>query len=287
MANAEMEDVFTPEIARVIITRFRENNGFEKCNEIMMKLQRCINKGENALRQMELLVKEINPLHKCMAVTKLGGALIGTGGAVSVIAGVTAGLIGAVTGGIGALPAIAAVALGTTSVASGVGVNAGSDLLGDKIISRKVQLVQNYLSRYQQTVDELKQSWDHVEELCNEISIIENLELTDTAILSSYVWNSFLEMRLYVNCSEVVTALSHVATGIPSGTIELFKKAIEYVVQVLPYAVNQFVTTFRVIIQGERHRVVQKIEQEHLPDLRSQIGRLKTAKDEFARAQNR
>ena len=233
MANAEMEDVFTPEVARLIITRFRENNGFERCNSIMMKLQRCINKGEKALMQMELLVKEINPLHKCMAVTKLGGALIGSGGAVGVIAGVTAGVIGAVTGGIGALPAIAAVALGTTTVASGVGVNAGSDLL------------------------------------------------------MSYVWNSFLEMRLYINCSEILTALSDVATGIPRGTMELFKKAIEYVAQVLPYSVSQFVTTFRVIVQGERHRVVQQIEQDHLPDLRSQIDRLKTAKDEFARAQNR
>ena len=84
-----------------------------------------------------------------MAVAKAEGAVAQLGG--------IAGLIGIITGGIGALT----ISLGACCT------GAGTDLIESTVVFKKYKW--KYLSGYKQAVEDLKQSWGHVEELCNKI----------------------------------------------------------------------------------------------------------------------
>ena len=285
MAGIEA-DLFTPKIAEKLVKRFVDNNGFELCNEIMLKLQRCINKGQNSVQQIESLIKEINSLHKRMAATKLGGSAVLLGGIGGMALGMIGGAVTLFTGGVGALP-LAVMGLGMLSTASGAGITAASDFHEDKVITKKVQQVEKYLLKYQEAVQELKQSWEHVQQLCEKISIEESLDTKDDVTplkLLSYVWGCFLEVLPELSCGEVWTALENAASD-PSVIIKLFFDAIKYVYFILPYAVNQLLNSIGVLFKNEQHQIVKPIEKYQLPTLKEQINRLKIVKNGFARAE--
>ena len=65
----------------------------------MLKVQECINKGQDTDKQMELFIKDINSLHKSMAVSKAGGIVVSIAGSVGVVSGI---IVGIATGDFGA-----------------------------------------------------------------------------------------------------------------------------------------------------------------------------------------
>ena len=265
-------DLFTPAIAEQLVRKFIDNNGIEVCSKILIQLQRCIDKGQNAIQPIELLIKDIQSLQKCMAITKTGGALVQLGG----ITGMGLGLLGVSTGGIGLLPLLAITY-------AAVSVTGGSQLLEDRVIQKKVQEVEKYLSGYQEAVTELKQYWDQAEAICKKISIEESLAKScDVFTIFSYFCECLKEMKPYMSKDELWTAIKVAGTSVSSDTV----LSIIYIVTNLPYAVCQLHDSFHVLFKGKKHEIVQKIEKIQLPELKSQINKLKTAENAFARAQN-
>lgn len=177
MADVET-DLFAPDRAERLVRSFTDNNGYEICSEVLLKLQRCIDKGQIAVEQIELFIEEVNSLHKSMAVTRAGGALA----QISSITSVGLGILGITTGRVGVVPLL-------VIATAGLGVMTGSNLLEENMIKNKVKGVEKYLSRYQTAVEELKQSWDFAEKLCEKICIEENLP--DTIALMSFFGNVF------------------------------------------------------------------------------------------------
>ena len=284
MAGSEA-DVFTTKTAEKLVRRFIDNNGLELCSEIMLKLQRCINKGQNSVQQIELLIKEINSLHKRMAATKFGGSAVALGGIGGMAFGVIGGAVTFFTGGVGALP-LAVMGVGLLSTASGAGITAASDFHEEKLITKKVQRVEKYLLKYQEAVQELKQSWEHVGELCEKISIEESLDTKDDMTylnLLSYFWGCFIEALPDLSCDEARTAFGNIVRE-PIATIKLFFDVIKYIYFTLPYAINQLINSFGVLFQNKQLQIVEEIKTNQLSTIKDQINRLKIAKNGFARA---
>ena len=271
-------DLFTAESIQLqgIVKRFAENNGYEKCHSVYLKVQKCINKGEDAVKQMELLVKQTNSLHKIMAVTKVGGTLASFGGSVSVAGGILLGI----TGGFGAL-VVAGIVVGGGLFTTGISTTSGSSLIEATSIEQKRKRVNKYLEKYSDAVQELKESWKHLEQLCEEISIEED---TSVPSLLLFLWSNFIKFKSEYNCNEAFISLKNFVTSIPSAVYENYLQIFEFFGNILLYAAIQIPDSYRILFDGQRHTIAQEVEDIHLPSLRRQIDQLKATRNELARA---
>ena len=256
---------FDAENIQRIVKRFAENNGYEKCHTVLLKVQKCINKGEDAVKQMELLVKETNSLHKIMAATKAGGTVATIGGSIGGI------LFGAATGGFGAL-LVAGIVVG-----GGLGVNTASSVFEHTSVEQKRKLVNRYLKKYADAVQELKESWEHLEQLCEEISIEED---TSTMSMLLLLWSNFTQMASVFNCNEAWEVLTNLVTSIPEHAAKLLEKVFGFIGQII----YQIPDSYSILFKGNRHTTAQQVEDVHLPNLRRQINQLKITRKELAKA---
>ena len=265
MAKVEtFVDLFTAECIQRIVKRFAENDGYEKCHAVLLKVQKCINKGEDAVKQMELLVKEINSLHKVMAITKAGGTVASIGGGVGAVGGI---LFGAATGGFGAL--LVAGIVGGGGLLTGLSATTASSVIENTNVEQKRKLVNRYLNKYADAVQELKESWKHLEQLCEEISILED---TSTMSLLLLILSNFTQVRYSLSTLDT----SELAWGV-------LAQLTNFIPSATTYLVYQISDSYDILFKGKTHTIVQQVE-DILFNLRRQINQLKITRNELAKA---
>ena len=89
-------------------------------------------------------------------------------------------------------------------------------------------------------------------------------------------------MREHINAGEVLTVIRNIATDVSSAARALFMLIGS---MILPFAIVKFIESIETLVREKKHEIVQQIEKDQLPELKSQINRLKTVKDAFTRVQ--
>jgi len=66
-----------------IATEFHRNNGFEKCSDVVLKLDRLLNQGVLARKLLNEIADELDEWHRKSAIAKVVGSSAGIGGTVA------------------------------------------------------------------------------------------------------------------------------------------------------------------------------------------------------------